>query len=412
MAKANTVTSGPVVEDVDVEQHSTALVGRRILLGISGGIAATQSIKLVRELRRHGADLEVIMTQAAQQVITPLAVSWASGKEVFTDWEAGMNQLSGFDAVLICPATRHVLAAHRHGILSSPLLMAMSAARGRGVPILAVPSMHGDLEDDPVTDDLLTHLEQEGMTFVLGPWAEGRRKQADEVTIIASLCHTVRHRDAGRRRVVITLGANRAPFDAVRAIQNASSGRTGWAVACDLHRHGHDVTVVAGATSRDPEFTLPHVIRELTPEGMLSALHRIAHASPEPEVWIHAAAVLDYVPDVVERGKRKSGQQDWSLRLVKTPKHLAELHDVAQGRLRIGFKLEHEITEPELWERAEALRARYGLDAVVANLLTAREGGERRGWLVQDAAEPRPLDDLLELAGAIRGLVEGAPASE
>ena len=394
--------------DVDVEVRSTALRARRILLGISGGIAATQSVKLLRELRRHGAEVEVIMTRAAQQVITPLAVSWAAGRRVITDWEPEMSQLGGFDAILLCPATRQVLAAHLHGILFSPLLMALSAARARRVPIVAVPSMHADLAEDPVTEAVVEDLVDQGVEIVLGPWEEGRRKQADEVPIVARLCHVVRSSDAGRKRVVVTLGANRSPFDAVRAIQNASSGRTGWAAACDLYRHGHDVHVVAGATSRDPEFELPHVDRERTPEGMLAALHRLTEIDPRPAAWVHAAAVLDYVPDVVERGKHKSGDDEWSLRLVKTPKHLAELTEGATGALRIGFKLEHEITEEELWARGEALQARYGLDAVVANLLTARDGGERRGWLVRRGVEPMPLDDLVILAGAIRDLVEAS----
>ena len=156
-----------MARDVDVESHSSALANKHVALGVTGGIAATETVRLCRELRRHGASVTVIMTTAATKVITPLAVGWASQGPVITDWSADMSQLDEYDAVVIAPASRNFISRFLNGMMDHPLLMACSAARGRDVPILLVPSMHSDLFDDPVTQDLLERLDSD--STILGP---------------------------------------------------------------------------------------------------------------------------------------------------------------------------------------------------------------------------------------------------
>ena len=138
-----------VSSDTGVERLGDSLEGRRVVLGVSGGIAAVDTVRLARELRRHGADVLTVMSEAAQRIITPLAVEWATDGAVLTDWSSGMNQLDDVDGVLVAPATRNTLAAHVHGLQGGPLMMALSVARSRGTPIMAVPSMHQDLGDRP-----------------------------------------------------------------------------------------------------------------------------------------------------------------------------------------------------------------------------------------------------------------------
>ena len=117
------------MRDTDVEIRGSSLKGRHVLLGVSGGIAAVDTVRLARELRRHGADVSVIMTPSAQQVITPMAVRWAcQGGLSQTGTE--IKRLSGFDAVLVTPATRNIIASFIHGVINGPLLMAFAAARG------------------------------------------------------------------------------------------------------------------------------------------------------------------------------------------------------------------------------------------------------------------------------------------
>ena len=116
------------LRDTDVEQKGTSLLGQRIVLGITGGIAAVETVRLARALRREGAELTVIMTNAAQRIITPLAVRWASQAEVITDWDGDLSALNHADAVLVAPATRDVMASHLHGLQHGPLMMALSVA--------------------------------------------------------------------------------------------------------------------------------------------------------------------------------------------------------------------------------------------------------------------------------------------
>ena len=257
--------------DLDVESQGDSLAGRHVLMVVSGGIAAVESVKLSREIRRHGANLSIIMTKDAHKVITPLALSWASATQIITEWDSKMAQLSHFDGVLVAPATRNTISKHIHGVMDSPAMMALSAARGNGTPMIFVPSMHTDLFDDPVTSELLDTLLSEGSRIVHEQPSEGKRKQPNHVQIVAELCNCINSGLPNRKKVAITLGANRAPIDSVRAIQNASSGATGWRIAEHMYRMGHDTVCIAGVTSSDPNFTLPNVIRDGTPTGMLSA---------------------------------------------------------------------------------------------------------------------------------------------
>ena len=389
------------MRDIDVDLHSTALSGLRIALGITGGIAATESVRLCRELRRHGAKITVIMTTAATKVITPLAIGWASQSEILEDWTPEMSQLDNFDAVLVAPASRNFISRYVAGMMDHPLLMTCSTARARGTPILLVPSMHQDLFDDPVTESLLSEISD--ATIIQGPHEEGRYKQPSPVQIVAELCHLV-NRNQSSKKFAITLGANRAPIDAVRAIQNASSGRTGWAIAEYLFRFGHDVIVIAGKTSYAPNFVLPNVIRAGDADAMLEACIEVAKGTPKPDGWIHSAAILDYYAPALDE-KKPSGDVKWSIHLTPGPKHIAELSKYVDGARRIGFKLETGVEIDELQARAELQIQQYGVDATIANLLEDINNPKSpRAYIVTNDGM-RPLKSLQELCQSILGIL-------
>ena len=372
--------------DVDVDAHSDALDGKNIALGVTGGIAAIETVRICRELRRHGANVSVIMTHASTQIITPLAVEWASQHHVISEWGPEMSQLEEFDAVLVTPASRNFISRFVNGMMDHPLLMTCSAARSRGTPILLVPSMHKDLFDDPVTQDLLDRIS--GASILQGPYEEGRYKQPAPVQIVAELCHAVNSQH-GSMHFAITLGANRAPIDSVRAIQNASSGQTGWYIAEYLYRFGHMVTVVAGKTSAPPSFELPVVIRAGSPDEMLSECMTVANSNPDG--WVHAAAVLDYYTEPLD-GKKPSGENEWVLELHPGPKHIKELSEHIGNARRIGFKLETGVSLEQLHKRALNQIAMYGVDATIANLMEEMHDLETpRAYLVtQDGITELP----------------------
>jgi len=390
------------MRDTDVEPRGDSLKGRHILLGVTGGIAAVDTVRLARELRRHGAQITVIMTPSAQEIITPLAVRWASQGEVITDWDGDLSGLSDFDAVLVTPATRNLIASFIHGLMNGPLLMALSAARGRGSPIMMVPSMHNDLASDPVTEDLVMQCAKSGVKILWGAEEEGKRKNPNHEEIVARLAHFINQNSTS---VVVTLGATRSAIDDVRYVQNTSSGRTGYQIADYLYRLGMDITCVSGVTTVDCPAWLPLEINCPDPDDMLAELKALA--KDEINVWIHAAAVLDYViPEQVE-GKIASLQGELDIQLQEGAKHIMELKDLCKGSTRIGFKLESGIKQKDLVHRAVAQIQTSGMNATIANRI--EDIGKKdmpRGWLVDTHGAHFILDTEKEMCIAIRSVIE------
>ena len=394
--------SGTHMRDTDVEIRGSSLNGRHILLGVTGGIAAVDTVRLARELRRHGAEVSVIMTPSAQQVVTPMAVRWASQGEVITDWDGDLTALSGFDAVLVAPATRNIIASFIHGLMNGPLLMALSAARGRGCPIMMIPSMHNDLANDPVTEDLVIQSAKSGVSVLWGPEEEGKRKTPNHVEIVARLGNLV---NKNQTSVVVTLGATRSAIDDVRFIQNTSSGKTGYKIADDLYRHGMDVTCVSGVTTVEKPEWLSLDIKCPDPNNMLDELKALA--KDRIDVWIHAAAVLDYIiPEPVE-GKIASLQGDFDIQLKEGAKHISELRDLCNGATRIGFKLESGIKQKDLVHRAHAQIQTAGMTATIANRMEDYgKEGKPRGWLVDSHGAHFILETEDDMCDAIRSVIE------
>ena len=393
------------LRDTDVETTGSSLEKRRIVLGVTGGIAAVETVRLARALRREGADLTVIMTPSAQRIITPLAVRWASQAEVITDWDGDLTALNMADAVLVAPATRDVMASHLHGLQHGPLMMALSVARSRDTPLMMVPSMHVDLANDPVTDEIVKSMREQGIHVLWGPESEGKRKTPSVDRIVAELAHLTNTRKPNRKSVVITLGATRSPIDDVRHVQNTSSGATGWSLAEHLHKHGHDVTCVAGVTTAKACEWLPLILHCPTPEAMLKEC--MALSNDNIDAWVHAAAVLDYVVEAPAEGKLASQQGALNLSLTESPKHIMELKDACASAVRIGFKLESGIKQKDLIHRAYAQIQKADMTAVVANRLEdLGDTSKPRGYLVDRQGAHFVLESTDELNDAIQTLIE------
>ena len=393
------------VRDTDVELRGSSLAGKRILVGVTGGIAAVDSVRLLREMRRHGAEMLVIMTESARRVITPLAIEWASQCQVITDWDGDMKQLEDVDAILVAPATRNTIAAHLHGMQQGPLLMALSAARSRSTHVLMVPSMHADLADDPVTDDIVDRLREEGIDVLWGDLEEGKRKTPSHEHIVARFAHGINSRLSHRKNVVITLGGTYSPIDDVRGVQNTSSGATGYALADELYRYGHDVTCVVGRTSIAQPTCLPLCIKAEQPDEMLAELKALAN--DEIHAWVHAAAVLDYVVEAPAEGKLASQQGPLQVNLVEGAKHIQELKEKVRGSTRIGFKLESGIKQRDLIHRATAQIEHSEMTAVVANRLEdLGDQSKPRVYLVDKQGSHFVLETQDDLNDALRTIIE------
>ncbi|MEC7097523.1 MAG: bifunctional phosphopantothenoylcysteine decarboxylase/phosphopantothenate--cysteine ligase CoaBC [Candidatus Thermoplasmatota archaeon] len=393
------------MKDTDVELRGNSLAGKKILLGVSGGIAAVDTVRLARELRRHGASVSVMMTHSAQKIITPLAVEWATQSEVITQWESDLSALDEVDGILIAPATRDLLASYIHGLQHGPILMSLSAARSRNCPVMMIPSMHADLADDPVTSDLVEEVQKLGISVYWGKEQEGKRKTPPHDEIVARFAHYINQFNNNRKSVVVTLGATRSPIDDVRFVQNTSSGKTGYQIADYLYRHGHDVTCVSGVTSFPKPEWLPLDINAETPESML--LELTALTNDKIDAWIHSAAVLDYVVDDPAQGKLASQQGPLKVSLIESPKHILELKEKCRGAVRIGFKLETGIKQKELVRRAVAQLEYAEMTAVIANRLEdITDESKPRAYLVDKSGADFTLPTMHDVCAAIESVVE------
>ncbi len=393
------------LRDTDVESRGDSLFGKRILLGVSGGIAAVDTVRLARELRRHGANVSVMMTHSAQKIITPLAIQWATQTDVITNWQSDLSALDEVDGILIAPTTRDLMASYLHGLQHGPILMALSAARTRKCPVMMIPSMHSDLADDPVTQDLVDEVKEHGIHVHWGDEDEGKRKTPPHDEIVARFAHLINSNLKNRKSIVITLGATRSAIDDIRFVQNTSSGNTGLKIADDLYRHGHDITCVKGITSVPTFAWLPLIIDAKTPDSMLAEL--FALSNDKIDAWIHTAAVLDYVVKDSADGKLASQQGPLEVNLIESPKHILELKDKCKNAVRIGFKLETGIKQKELVRRAVAQLEHSEMTAVIANRLEdINNQSKPRAYLVDQTGADFTLQTISDVCQAIRTIID------
>ena len=393
------------IRDTDVNLRGDSLAGQTVLLGVSGGIAAVDTVRLARELRRHGADVRVALTHSAQRIITPLAVEWATQGEVITDWDGNMEVLNEVDGIVVAPATRDTMASYVHGLQHGPLMMALSVARSRDCPVMMIPSMHLDLANDPVTDDIVEEVRKHGIHVFWGEEQEGKRKTPHHEEIVARFAHHMNREKSDRKDVVVTLGATRSAIDDIRYVQNTSSGATGFAVADDLYRHGHDVTCVAGVTSVAAPQWLPLILNAPEPNAMLKELQVLTKDSID--AWIHTAAVLDYLVAQPAKGKIASQQGSLKVELLEGEKHIESIRDACKNAVRIGFKLESGIKQKDLIYRATAQIEKAGMTAVVANRLEdLGDKSKPRGYLVDSFGSHFVLENTQKMCEAIRIFVE------
>jgi len=354
------------------------LEGRRILLVISGGIAAYKGLDLIRRLKERGAAVRVVMTAAAERFVTPLAAAALSGERVHDDLfsltdESEMGHLrlaQDADLVVVAPATADLLAKMAAGLADD---LASAALLATTRPILIAPAMNTRMWENAATRDNLARLAARGVHRVgpaSGPLAEGETglgRMAEPVEIAAAAEDILRVSTVlAGRRALVTSGPTHEPIDPVRYIANRSSGKQGHAIAEALARHGAATVLVAGPTA-EPDPPGVTVVRVVTARDMLAA----CEAALPADVAVCAAAVADWRAEESAQKLKKKGAPP-SLKLVENPDILARLSAAgnARPRLVVGFAAETE----NLVENARAKRLKKGCDWILANDVSASSG--------------------------------------
>ncbi|MCW5799282.1 MAG: hypothetical protein LZF60_20008 [Nitrospira sp.] len=375
-----------------------SLSGVRLVLAVTGGIAAYKAVSLLRLLRREAATVNVVMTAGACRFVTPLTFEVLSGAHVATDlFEAHQEMLhlslpEQAQAIVIAPATANCLAKAAIG-LADDLLSTMLLTTQ--CPVIFAPAMDGDMWQHPTVMEHVAALRARGAIIVEpedGPLASGRQGQgrlADEERILAAVHRAVHSRqDWSGRKVLISAGPTQEAIDPVRFISNRSSGKMGYALAEAARSRGAHVVLVSGPTSLPPPLGVEHC-PVITAEEMYKAL---AARFAWSDTVIMAAAVADFRPARPSAHKLKKRRGPVThLDLEATDDILCELRDRRRNQVLVGFAAE---TDDLLAHAKEKLHAK-GLDLLVANDVTAPGSGfgsdTNRVWLLTREADPEEL---------------------
>ena len=347
-----------------------SLTNRRILLGITGGIAAYKSAELTRRLRDQGATVRVVMTPAATEFITPLTLQALSGNPVHTELldheaEAAMGHIElarWADVIVIAPASANFIARLSNG-LADDLLSTLCLAAG--VPLLVAPAMNQQMWLNPATQENIARLQARGITLLgpasgdqaCGETGPGRLLEPDE--IIPAVVASFKTNHLAGIRVMVTAGPTREFIDPVRYLSNRSSGRMGYAVARAAVESGAAVTLVSGPVALAP----PERVRVVEVVSAGQMREAVLAEAASFDIFVSAAAVADYRCRETAVQKMKKEDTGIHLRLEKTPDILLEVSSLANPPFTVGFAAETE----NLAANAKQKLADKKLDMIAAN---------------------------------------------
>lgn len=388
---------------------TSPLAGSRVLLGVTGGIAAYKSAYLARLLRERGAQVQVVMTPAATRFVGPDTFAALTGKPVHsdvferTDIVLHVRLARESDAAVVAPATANLLAKLTWGIADELLTSTLLEFDG---PLVVAPAMHSGMHAHPATRGNLATLRERGVVVVglvegaLAAGDQGMGRMAEPEDIAAALEEALASgRDLAGRRILVTAGPTHEPIDAVRFVGNRSSGKMGWAIAEAAHRRGAAVTLVSGPTQlADPAGI--EVVRVETAEEMRDA---VLARFDEADAVVKAAAVADFRPKEHVEGKIKKEGGTPDVHLEPTPDILRELGERKGDKVLVGFAAETDDLEAA---GRQKLRGK-NLDLIVVNQVGAPGTGfdtdTNRAMIFSSAGEDVPLREWTkrELATAI-----------
>jgi len=339
---------------------SSILEGKEIILGITGSVAAVEDVKLAHALRRKGARVRAVMTEAARGIIHPDAITYATGEETITRCTGMVEHVTccgdggSADLLLIAPATANTLCKIAHGIDDTPVTTFATTALGSGMPVVIVPAMHESMYRHPGVFTCLSILAGWGVSLVEPRIEEGKAKIADITTIVTEAERALSGRPLEGKRVLITSGPCREEVDDVRILTTRSSGRMGEELALQAYRLGADVTVVHNGA-------IP-CVRNIHAESagdMREVVHRFCRENAV-DYYISAAAISDFVPRRHE-GKILSGETV-ILELVPQPKIIRE---ILEAEYRPGYVIAFKLGWDS--ETAALPLLDQGVDLVAAN---------------------------------------------
>jgi phosphopantothenoylcysteine decarboxylase / phosphopantothenate---cysteine ligase len=363
-------------------KKDSKLSSKRIVLGITGSIAAVECIKLARELIRHGATVYPVMTPAATRIIHPDALEFATSHKPVVQLTGQTEHVSWcglvadpVDLLLISPCTANTISKIARGIDDTPVTTCATTALGSGVSILLVPAMHLSMYDHKIVQKNIDICKDHGVLFIDPPITGNKAKLPEVSEIVETVIRTIGRQDLQKKRILIIGGATAEPIDDIRVLTNRSSGKTAISLCVDAFERGADVELWYGhATEPIPSF-IPFK-RYQTVTDLLKLL-KDKHLKQFDSIIV-CAAIANYIPKK-QKGKIRSGKDTISLQCIAAPIILEALRLHAPEATIIAFKTEAQ--KKNVKRKTQQLLTKYHLNGAVGNTL-AGFGGEHNEILI------------------------------
>ena len=354
---------------------------KKIILCITGSVAAIKSTEIARELMRRGADVYAVMTKAAQKIVHPDMVEWATGNPVVTELTGQIEHVTyagehsqHADLILVAPSTANTIGKVASGIDDTPVTTTLTTGIGAGIPVIIAPAMHASMYKHQIVNENIKKLQNIGIQVLMPRFEEGKAKIPGTTEIVQAVIDKLTlPQDLAGKHILITAGPTRAYLDAFRYITNPSSGKMGIALAQNALDRGAKVTLVYGPGTAKPP-AQAKVIPILSTEEMLEAVQKTLK-SDKIDAAILSAAAADYgLPDR-KNEKTPSGKNEWNLQLKPLPKIVKNVKTIDPKVYLVGFKAEYNLKNEELIDRAYKRMNETGMDLIVANDVSKKNTG-------------------------------------
>lgn len=370
-----------------------------IVLCVTGSVAAVETVKLARELRRQGADVKCFMSDDACHIIHPYALEFATGQDVVLELTGKIEHVkyAQTDLVLVAPATANVISKFAYKMADNPINTLLITALGHDTPIVMVPSMHDSMYRS--VEENIHKLEEEGINFVLPRMDEGKAKFPYLEDIVLQTLRQVNNseNDLKGKKVLISAGGTYEAIDPIRGISNRSSGKMGTEIAKEAFIRGAEVTMLLGEVS----VPVPQSFESIKTLSSKEMNEKALEIIPEFDIFVSAAAVSDFSPSLVENSKISSDSK-LELELKPNPKIINQIKQKNPDIFLVGFKAEYNVPENELIESAKKQIANSDSDLVVANDVSIDGSGfgsdENKVILVDHEVQKIPLTSKKEIA--------------
>jgi len=347
------------------------LAGRKVVLCITGSVAAYRAVEMARLLMRHGAEVYAVMTEStSSQLLSAEMMKWATGNNLVTKLTGDLEhiRLADYgmsDLILVYPCTANTIGKAANGIDDTPVTSVLSVALGSKIPIIIAPAMHEAMYHNPFIKQNLEKLKKNA-TFVEPNVAEGKAKVAEPENVLSIVIGTLSKGPLSGKRVLVTAGSTVEYIDPIRVVTNLSTGKMGFALAQEARKLGADVTLVYGHGTVEPENSFSRMLRVRTGKDMLDAV-TAELSSRKYAIAIMAAAVADFAPKKKSEIKIDSRAGKFEVELVKTAKIVDQVKKISKGTTLVAFKAVHNVDERTLADKAFQKLKESNADIVVAN---------------------------------------------